>query len=317
MAPPRWATAEQEAVLMSMLAEYRTYMPSKNCAQFWPKINRKFFTQWPVHKTYYPDVDNEDELTEEQKEQITSWYRWQTNPACLTRLGCSRVLDIKQTLAGGGSTKGPRALKEVEVYSQMYYADHIKQSADNAIAESGITSRSSKLRMHCEITAEKYETESIDVKEKVKEEHQKLQEKFQKSRMATEARDEPDDDTKIKAIHKLLVMLDHIFRHLSHMTGGWKFSVLMGGCDPEAGGNIYHLGECATGGQFADSYVMYSEVLKVFASFVDSTIKYEDSLPATDRNHNRDAECNLASEGSDTEADGDHTGESTAAGIEE
>lgn len=68
MAPPRWATIEQEAVLMSMLAEYRTYMPSKNYTQFWPKINRKFFTQWPVHKAYYPDVDDEDELTDEQKE---------------------------------------------------------------------------------------------------------------------------------------------------------------------------------------------------------------------------------------------------------
>ncbi|KAG1729492.1 uncharacterized protein EDB91DRAFT_1085715 [Suillus paluster] len=36
--------------------------------KFWLKINWKFFMQWPVHKTYYPDVDNEDELTEEQKE---------------------------------------------------------------------------------------------------------------------------------------------------------------------------------------------------------------------------------------------------------
>lgn len=59
---------EQEAVLMSMLAEYHTYMLSKNYVQFWPKINRKFFTQWPVHKAYYPDVDDEDELTDEQKE---------------------------------------------------------------------------------------------------------------------------------------------------------------------------------------------------------------------------------------------------------
>lgn len=33
-------------------------------------------------------------------------------------------------------------------------------------------------------------------------------------------------------------MLDRIFRHLNHMTGGWKFSVLMGGRDPEAGGNV-------------------------------------------------------------------------------
>ncbi|KAG1834967.1 hypothetical protein DFJ58DRAFT_847497 [Suillus subalutaceus] len=336
MAPPTWATAEQEAVLMSMLAEYRTYMPSKNYTQFWPKINQKFFAQWPVHKAYYPDVDDEDELTKEQKEvyktplktrkkQITSWYRWQTNPACLTRSGGSRgVLDIKQTLAGGTSMKGPRAPKEVEVYSQMYYADHVKQSADDAIADSGITSCGSKLRMCREITAEKYDAESIDVKEKVKKEHRKLQKKFKKAQKAAEAREEVDDDTKIKAIHELPVMLDRIFRHLSHMTGGWKFSVLMGGRDPEAGGNMqffdYHLGECAAGDQFAESYVMYSEILKVFASFVDSTIKYEDSLPATNCNHDRDVECsdnNSAGEGSDTEADEDRTGESTAAGIEE
>ncbi|KAG1854012.1 hypothetical protein F4604DRAFT_1686201 [Suillus subluteus] len=50
---------------------------------------------------------------------------------------------------------------------------------------------------------------------------------------------------------------------------------------------------------------MYSEVLKVFASFVDSTIKHEDSLPATNCNHNRDVE---ASEGLDTKADEDCTG---------
>ncbi|KAG1808437.1 uncharacterized protein BJ212DRAFT_1303045 [Suillus subaureus] len=108
----------------------------------------KFFAQWPVHKAYYPDVDDEDELTEKQKEQIMSWYQWQTNPTHLTCLGGSRgVLNIKQTLIGGVSMKGPHALKEVEVHSQMYYANHVKQSADNAIADSGITSCGSKLHM--------------------------------------------------------------------------------------------------------------------------------------------------------------------------
>ncbi|KAG1841764.1 hypothetical protein F4604DRAFT_1690253 [Suillus subluteus] len=98
MAPLMWDMAEQEVVLMSMLAEYCTYMPSKNYMQSWPKINWKFFAQWPVHKAYYPDVDDEDELTEKQKEvyktplqtrkkQITSWYWWQTNSAHLTCLG--------------------------------------------------------------------------------------------------------------------------------------------------------------------------------------------------------------------------------------
>jgi hypothetical protein len=119
----------------------------------------------------------------------------------LTCLACSRgVLNIKQTLAGGGSTKGPCALKEVEVYSQMYYANHIKQSVDNAIAEGGITSRGSKLCKCREITAERYEAESIDIKDKVKKVHQDLQREFKNGRKAAEVRDEVGDNTKIKYI---------------------------------------------------------------------------------------------------------------------
>ncbi|KAG1728756.1 uncharacterized protein EDB91DRAFT_1085996 [Suillus paluster] len=326
MAPPTWAMDEQDVILMSMLAEYCTYMPTKNYMEFWPKINKNFFAQCPVHKIYYPDVDDKDKLTEEQKEvyktplkkrkeQIVCWYRWKTNPARLACSGGSRgVLAMEKTLAGGTSMCAP---KEVEVYSQMYYADHIKQSADNAIAEGGITSCGSKLRMRRETTAEKYEAESITVKEKLKK-------KFKKARKVAQAkvREEVDDDTKIKAIHDLPVVLDRIFRHLSHMTGGWKFSILMGGRNPEVGGNIrffdYHLGECATGGQFADLYVMYSEVLKAFVSFVDSTIKHEDSLPATNRDHDREREIKCDDndsddEGSDSEVDEVHSGESTAA----
>ncbi|KAG1733451.1 hypothetical protein EDB19DRAFT_1830966 [Suillus lakei] len=140
-----------------------------------------------------------------------------------------------------------------------------------------------------------------------------------KAKKQAKVREEVDDDTKIKAIHDLPVVLDRIFQQLSHMTGRWKFSVLMGGCNPEVGGNIrffdYHLGECAAGGQFADVYVMYSDILKAFASFVDSTIKHEDSLPATNRDHDteREIDNDLDDEGSDSEADEVRSGESTAA----
>ncbi|KAG1720902.1 hypothetical protein EDB19DRAFT_1835762 [Suillus lakei] len=147
--------------------------------------------------------------------------------------------------------------------------------------------------------AEAKKAESIIVKEKVKKECRKLKKKFKKACKVTQAkvREEVDDNTKIK----------------------WKFSVLMGGCNPEVGGNIqffdYHLGECAASGQFADVYVMYNDVLKAFVSFVDSTIKHKDSLPATNRNHNteREIDNDLDDEGSDSEADEVHSGESTAA----
>ncbi|KAG2029068.1 hypothetical protein BDR03DRAFT_1018953, partial [Suillus americanus] len=77
----------------------------------------------------------------------------------------------------------------------------------------------------------------------------------------------------------------------------------------------YHLGEGAAGGQFADSYVEYSDVLKGFASFVESTIKYEESLPVICSGHDSEVEENVdessedSSDGSDLEGDENHSGD--------
>lgn len=131
------------------------------------------------------------------------WYRWQTNPTRLARAGGLRgVLSIGETLSGGACTKAPRAPKELEVYSQLYYTDHVKESADEAIANEGITSRGSKLRVRREITAEKYEAESAAVKDKVQKRYRKLSKKFKKARRATKAKESQnvDEDTKVKYV---------------------------------------------------------------------------------------------------------------------
>ncbi|KAG0698340.1 hypothetical protein DFH29DRAFT_878084 [Suillus ampliporus] len=188
--------------------------------------------------------------------------------------------------------------------SQLYYTDHIKESANEVIANGGITSRGSKLHVRREITTEKYETESAAVKEKVQKRYQKLSKKFKKACRATKAKEseDVDEDTKVNC-----------------MMGGWKFSVLMGGRDPESGGTMrffdYHLGEGAAGGQFTDLYVEYSNILKGFASFVESTIKYEESLPVICSGHDSKVEENVdessedSSDGSDVEGDENHSGD--------
>lgn len=53
-----------------MMPEYWKYMPSKNYSKFWPKINHKFFVQWPVHKHIFPEVANEEDLNDEQNEDV-------------------------------------------------------------------------------------------------------------------------------------------------------------------------------------------------------------------------------------------------------
>jgi hypothetical protein len=95
------------------------------------------------------------------------WYCWQTNTPHLAHAGGLRgVLSIGETLSRGASTKVPRAPKELEVYSQLYYIDHMKESADEVIASGVITSHGSKLHVHYEMTTEKYEVELAIMKEK-------------------------------------------------------------------------------------------------------------------------------------------------------
>ncbi|KAG2341248.1 hypothetical protein BDR05DRAFT_949843 [Suillus weaverae] len=289
MAPHKWTTPEQEALLLSTMPEYQKYMPSKNYLEFWPKINHKFFAQWLVHKHVFPEVTNEEDLNNEQnedvkkamkqqKQQIVCWYHWQTNHTHLACVGGSRgVLSIGETLSRGACTKALHAPKELEVYSQLYYTDCVKGSADEVIANGGITSHGSKLRVRCEITAEKYEAESAAVKEKVQKRYQKLSKKFKQVQRATKSKEsqDVDEDTKVN----------------------------------------YHLGEGADGGQFTDSYVKYSNVLKGFASFVESTIKYEESLPVICSGHDSEVEENVdessedSSDGSDLEGDENHSGD--------
>ncbi|KAG1801129.1 uncharacterized protein BJ212DRAFT_1305157 [Suillus subaureus] len=172
---------------------------------FWLKINQKFFAKWLIHKEFFPNVQNENDLTDEQKEsqQIMCWYCWQTNLMCLAHSGGSRgVLSIKEVLAGGKKTKGPWALKEVE-------------SANEAITKGNITSHGSKLLVYHEITMEKYEAELSTVKDKVKRKHKMLHKKFRKAHKIVTAkiREEVDDETKMSY-------------HLGECTTGGQFSDL-------------------------------------------------------------------------------------------
>jgi hypothetical protein len=130
------------------------------------------------------------------------WFRWQTNAARLTRTSGARgVLSFDSTLPGG-ELRGVRAPQEIEVYSQMYYNQRVKESADKAIADESITSRGSKLLRRREITMEKYETETDVVKEKVKKRYRKVMKKMAKARKDAKAgiRQELDAITKVKYV---------------------------------------------------------------------------------------------------------------------
>jgi len=110
------------------------------------------------------------------------------------------VLSAKAALIGGAELKSTRAPKIIEVYSQMYYDERVKHAADKVIAEENITSRGPKLQKRREVTKEKYEMESAEVKARVMKEYNKAMKKIRKARKKEKSglRERVDDSTKIK-----------------------------------------------------------------------------------------------------------------------
>ncbi|KAG1720179.1 uncharacterized protein EDB91DRAFT_1088932 [Suillus paluster] len=198
-------------------------------------------------------MQNEHVLTR-SRQQIASWFRWQNNPAHLGRSAAERgVFKFDAMLAGGVNLKGTHAPQKIDIYSNKYYDKKIKHAADNAIKNEHITNRGPKLNKHCEITCHMYSDESEVIKAKIDK----------------------------KAIHELSPMLDRVLKYLGHMTGGWKFSVLMGGHDPSTGEVSvfnYHVGEVESGVQFDQAYDKFDVVQSAFLEFVKKSIAFESTL---------------------------------------
>ncbi|KIK32038.1 hypothetical protein CY34DRAFT_111139 [Suillus luteus UH-Slu-Lm8-n1] len=217
--------------------------------------------------------------------QLATWFRWQINPARLRRsTGARGVLKFDAVLAGGVDLKGTRAPQKLDVYSNMYYEKKVKGVADDAIQNEHITNRGPKLNKRREMTRRMYSDESEDVKAKIDKKYQKLKARYvkQRQRLKSGKPTKVDDMSKIKAIRELGPMLDRILKYLGHATGGWKFTVLMGGHDPSTGEVSmfnYHVGELESGAQFDQVCPNFDAVQNSFLEFVKDVIAFEATLP--------------------------------------
>ncbi|KIK45930.1 hypothetical protein CY34DRAFT_10100 [Suillus luteus UH-Slu-Lm8-n1] len=121
-----------------------------------------------------------------------------------------------------------------------------------------------------------------------------------------------DDATKIKAICELGPMLDWILKYLAYATGGWKFTILMGGKDPSTGEVSvfnYHVGELESGAQFDQTYANFDVVQAAFLTFVKDALAFESTLPP-------DSDCEEAEESSSDSDDGSDEEWATTSGSE-
>ncbi|KAG1793355.1 uncharacterized protein HD556DRAFT_1308778 [Suillus plorans] len=168
------------------------------------------------------------------------------------------------------------------------------------------TDRGPKLNKRCEVMCRLYSEECEDVKNKVERRYQKAKAKYAKARLRQKSGKMPknDDATKIKAIRELGPMLDRILKYLAHATGGWKFTILMGGKDPSTGEVSvfnYHIGELESGAQFDQTYANFDAVQGAFLAFVKDALAFESTLPQDSDAEEAEDSSSDSHDGSDEE----------------
>ncbi|KAG1904047.1 uncharacterized protein F5891DRAFT_1276182 [Suillus fuscotomentosus] len=301
-----------------MLGEFRMHAADKKYEEFWKKVNKSFFEKWPERRALFGDLPADHILTPDQvkdladavesrEQQLTTWYRWRKNPARLGRTsGVKGALKFDTVLAGGVELKGTRAPQKIDIYSYEYYGEKVKDTADAEIRVQNVTDRGPKLNKRREVTRRLYSEECEDVKNKVERRYQKAKAKHAKARLRQKSGKMPkiNDATKIKAIRELGPMLDRILKYLAYATGGWKFTILMGGKDPSTGEVSvfnYHIGELESGAQFDQTYANFDVMQAAFLAFVKDALAFESTLPQdSDAEEAEDSSSDLH-DGSDEE----------------
>ncbi|KAG1838728.1 hypothetical protein DFJ58DRAFT_845959 [Suillus subalutaceus] len=153
----------------------------------------------------------------------------------------------------------------------ILYNERMKEEADAAIKAKGITTHGQKLAKWKDLTCTKYAAEDDSIKAEVQERHQ---ESPSKAGFIPEV----EQEEQIKAFSELGAHLDCIFRHLSHKTGGLKFTCIAWGRNPATGGIVvldYHLRETEMGDEFSAEYTGFSEVQTAYASFVELALSLD------------------------------------------
>ncbi|KAG1720356.1 uncharacterized protein EDB91DRAFT_1088869 [Suillus paluster] len=246
-----------------------THALNKHYKYFLKCVEVEWFQCWPKCKVSFPELPAEHVYTTKEEEQVRDMLTMQNEH--VAQAAERGVFKFDAMLAGGVNLKGTHAPQKIDIYSNKYYDKKIKHAADNAIKNEHITNRGPKLNKHCEITCHMYSDESEVIKAKIDKKYKTIKVRYTKQH----------EHRKSELFMSSGPMLDRVLKYLGHMTGGWKFSVLMGGHDPSTGEVSvfnYHVGEVESGVQFDQVYDKFDVVQSAFLEFVKKSIAFESTL---------------------------------------
>ncbi|KAG1826108.1 uncharacterized protein BJ212DRAFT_1295370 [Suillus subaureus] len=174
----------------------------------------------------------------------------------------------KGKVAAQQHAQGTQDLKEVEVYSKLHYKSKVKPLVSDALKKNLVqpTQRLSAVWQH---TTDCFADESEEIKKEIWEET--ASQRCQKIGQCCWR----ESENKRRSL-SLPMILGQVFEELSALTGGWHYSVVMGGADPLCEGDImtlsYHHGKTADGLSFgASTPNFHKQYLLPFEQYVPWT----------------------------------------------
>ncbi|KAG1901597.1 uncharacterized protein F5891DRAFT_1187468 [Suillus fuscotomentosus] len=221
------------------------------------------------HENSISDVEKLTKLDAEQTKvlndainhrckKLREWFR--NNTKGKTTPGRTSTSKMLSTLLGQ-CARGTQDLKEIEVYSQLHYESKVKPLVSDDIKENKLVLPDQKLHAVQQHTSECFAKEPEDVKDEVHNETVHIN-AARKLGSVAPGQDRTKEEI-YRAIQELPIVLGQIFEELSTLTGGWHYSLVMGGPNPLCEGDImtlsYHHGKTLEGLSFKVSMPNFHE----------------------------------------------------------
>ncbi|KAG1902459.1 uncharacterized protein F5891DRAFT_978758 [Suillus fuscotomentosus] len=264
MAPPQWTTPEELEWLQKELPEFLKMQKEQKLTCFYELLFPRWFSQFPeclrywgptskpLHENVCQDDDSGDansdkisplpltpeqeaeleEANEIRRKKLREWFR--NNAKSKTTPGATSTSKaLAQLLCQ--RARGVRDLKEIEVYSKLHYKMKMQPLVEDNVQENHLDSKK-RIAIVQKVTNSCFATESEDVKAEIHEETTWINSARRLDMSKTRTKEEI-----YRAIQELPIVLGQICEDLAMLTGGWHYTLVMGGPDPMCKGDVMTL----------------------------------------------------------------------------
>ncbi|KAG2743662.1 hypothetical protein P692DRAFT_20878490 [Suillus brevipes Sb2] len=275
MAPRRWTTSQELEWLQNELPEFLKMQKEQKLTRFYELLYPKWFSHFPERFKYWeptgnpphgqeevdhqnPDSDVLLPLTPEQeakleganeirRKKLKEWFR--NNAKSKTTPGSTSTSKALAQLLGQRA-RGLCDLKDSEVYSRTYYKTKVQPLVKDDIQENQLDAKN-RIAIVQKHVHQCFEAEPEEVKAEIRKEAARIN---ASRKLGSVFSDRRTKEEVYRAIQELPMVLGQICDDLGKLTGGWHFSVVMGGVDPMCPGDImtlsYHHGKNQDGHSF-------------------------------------------------------------------